>query len=60
MLYFVKDNRIHLFPVPLRCGAKRDREPLRDTIPHDVEECDYCMRRWPDDNGKNRLRPSVP
>jgi len=54
MLYFVKDNRLRQFPVPLRCGVKRDKEPLRDTIPRGVEECVSCMRRWPDDDGKPR------
>jgi hypothetical protein len=52
MLYFVQDNRLHRFPVPLRCGVKYNREPLRDTIPHGVEECICCMRRWPTDNHK--------
>ncbi len=47
MLYFVKENTIHTFPVSKRCGAKRDREQLCDTIPHDVVECLYCMRLWP-------------
>ena len=50
MLYFVKDNTLHRFPVPIRCGVKYDHEPLRDTIPHDVEECIDCMRRWPKDD----------
>lgn len=47
MLYFVKENTIHRFPVSSRCSAKREKEPLRDTIPHGVEECVYCMRQWP-------------
>ncbi len=50
MLYFVKDNTLHRFPVPERCGAQHDKEPLRDTIPHGVVECIYCMRRWPGDD----------
>lgn len=50
MLYFVKDNKLHRFPVPIRCGVKHTGEPLRDTIPHDVEECPHCMRRWPGDD----------
>lgn len=49
MLYFVKDNKIHRFPVPKRCSAKRSSEPLRDTIPRNVEECEYCMRLWPEE-----------
>ncbi len=47
MLYFVKDNRLHRFPASKRCGVLPENEPLRDTIPHDVEECIYCMHRWP-------------
>jgi len=49
MLYFVKENTIHKFPVPKRCTAVREKEQLRDTIPHDVVECPYCMRSWPGD-----------
>ena len=47
MLYFVKENTIHTFPVSKRCSAKREKEPLRDTIPHQVDECPHCMRLWP-------------
>jgi hypothetical protein len=47
MLYFLKGNRLHRFPLPKRCGAKYENESLRDTIPHSVEECPYCLRRWP-------------
>ncbi len=49
MLYFVKENTVHKFPTPKRCGVIRQKEQLRDTIPHGVEECVYCMRRWPGD-----------
>lgn len=50
MLYFVQDNKLHRFPVPLRCGVKYNREPLRDTIPHGVEECINCLRCFPCEN----------
>jgi hypothetical protein len=50
MLYFVQDNKLHRFPVPLRCDVKYNREPLRDTIPREVEECSHCMRRWAGDD----------
>lgn len=50
MLYFVKDNKLHKFPVPQRCGVKRDKEMLRDTIPYAVEKCVYCLSRWPTDD----------
>lgn len=49
MMYFVKDNTIHRFPVPQRCRVQREKEQLRDTIPHGVEKCIYCLRRWPGD-----------
>jgi hypothetical protein len=49
MLYFVKDNTIHRFPVPHRCGTVRENELLRDTILYGVKECPYCLRRWPQD-----------
>jgi hypothetical protein len=54
MLYFVKDNKIHRYPVPSRCGVKHDKETLRDTVPRSVEECLYCMRWWPDDTVGNK------
>jgi len=49
MLYFVKENTIHRFPVPERCGVVRENEVLRDTIIHGVNECLYCLHRWPED-----------
>lgn len=51
MLYFVKDRVLHRFPAPKSCGVQRTAdEKLRDTIPHDIEECIYCLKNWP---GKN-------
>ena len=47
MLYFVQNNVLHRFPVAKRCSSVRKNEPLRDTIPHGVEQCVYCMRYWP-------------
>ena len=49
MLYFVKDNTLHRFPTPKRCWSTHENEPLRDTIPHNIEECVFCMRYWPGD-----------
>lgn len=49
MLYFVQNNVLHRFPVSKRCSCVRKGEPLRDTIPHNVEQCVYCMRYWPGD-----------
>jgi hypothetical protein len=47
MLYFVRRNQLHRFPVPKRCGIRHEQEPLRDNIPDDVEQCVYCMHVWP-------------
>ena len=52
MHYFFKDNKLHRYPVPKRCGVQFQKEILRDTIPHHVEQCIYCMRRWPEDDNK--------
>ena len=52
MHYFIKDNKLHRYPVPKRCGVQFQKEILRDTIPHKVEQCIYCMRRWPEDDNK--------
>jgi len=48
MLYFVKQRTVHQYPVATRCTAAYEQEQLRDTIPHGVTECPYCMREWPD------------
>ncbi len=50
MLYFIKGNKLHRFPGPKRCGIQRENEKLRDTIPLDVDQCIYCMGRWPGDD----------
>ncbi|HXE97361.1 MAG TPA: hypothetical protein VN642_13205 [Dongiaceae bacterium] len=47
MLYFLKENMLHRFPLPKRCGTEYERETLRDTIPYGVEKCPYCLHRWP-------------
>ena len=47
MLYFIKENTIHTYPVDKRCDARREQEQLRDTVPYEVRECPYCMRAWP-------------
>ena len=49
MLYFVQNNMLHRYPLPKRCKCIRHSEPLRDTIPYEVEQCVYCMHRWPGD-----------
>ncbi|MBI2354945.1 MAG: hypothetical protein HYV06_07945 [Deltaproteobacteria bacterium] len=47
MLYFVKNSRLHRYPLPKRCSATYEHEQLRDSVPHGVEQCVYCMRVWP-------------
>ena len=49
MHYFIKDNKLHQYPVPKRCGVHHQKETLRDTIPHGVEQWIYCMGRWPEE-----------
>jgi hypothetical protein len=46
MLYFVKENKLHRFPLPKRCRETYENETLRDTIPYSVEQCSCCLRRW--------------
>ncbi|HWI41763.1 MAG TPA: hypothetical protein VNX25_09775 [Verrucomicrobiae bacterium] len=56
MLYFVKEGTIHKYPTPARCRARYGNEQLRDTIPGDVSECEFCMRRWPEDDAADAAR----
>lgn len=50
MLYFVKENKLHRYPVPLHCNVKLyGNEVIRDTIPHGIEQCEYCLKWWPGD-----------
>ena len=47
MLLFIQEKTIHQYPVARRCSAVYHQEPLRDTIPHDVKQCPYCLSIWP-------------
>lgn len=47
MLYFIKGDTVHQYPVARGCGAVYQDEPLRDTILHGVKECPYCLGEWP-------------
>jgi hypothetical protein len=63
MLLFIQQNKIHQYPVAKRCSAVYQREPLRDTVPHEVQQCPYCMRFWPENehvvaSGRPRLHAS--
>ncbi len=55
MLYFIKDNTVHRYPLPKRCPARYQEEQLRDTIPHGTVDCVYCMQRWPEDESDKGL-----
>ena len=47
--FFLKNRKLHKYPVPERCGVKYDDEKLWDYLVDDAEECIYCLRRWPGD-----------
>ena len=47
MLLFIQQNKIHQYPVAMRCSAVYRQEPLRDTIPHGVKQCPFCLSLWP-------------
>lgn len=48
MIYFIKQNTVHTYPVAKRCSAVYQQEQLRDVILRGIDECPYCMRVWPD------------
>lgn len=41
--YFVKNLKVHKYPIPSRCKVHHTGEPLRDTIPKGYEKCDHCF-----------------
>lgn len=47
MLYFIKQNTTHTYPVRKGCKAVYEREQLRDTVLREVHQCPYCMNVWP-------------
>lgn len=51
MLYFIKKDTIHRYPVAKSCSAAYQQEQLRDTILRAVTECPYCLRVWPGKEG---------
>ena len=50
MLMFVQQNKIHTYPVGKRCSAVYQQEQLRDTVPHGVMQCPYCLGHWPEED----------
>jgi hypothetical protein len=49
MLLFIQHNKLHTYPVASRCSAHYQQEQLRDTAPHDVVRCPYCLNFWPEE-----------
>lgn len=45
--YFVKNLKIHKYPVPNRCKVKYTDEPLHDSPPASPEKCDDCFPELP-------------
>lgn len=43
MKYFVKNLKVHKYPVPLDCKVKYTGEPLHDNPPQGYEKCDDCF-----------------
>lgn len=50
MYYFLKHRKLHRYPVPDQCGTAYNNEKLWDYQLRDVEQCIYCLRRWPGDD----------
>jgi len=43
MKYFVKNLKIHKYPVPSNCKVKHTGETLHSTPPTGYEKCDDCF-----------------
>lgn len=43
MKYFVKNNKVHKYPVPPKCKVKYTNEKLHDSPPAGYEKCDDCF-----------------
>lgn len=41
--YFIKNTRVHKYPVPSNCHVKYEGETLHDTIPEGYDKCDHCF-----------------
>ena len=44
MKYFVKNLKVHKYPVPSTCKVKYTGEKLHDSPPAGCEKCDDCFR----------------
>lgn len=47
MKYFVKNSKVHKYPVPNSCTVKYTGETLYDNPPQGYEKCDNCFRELP-------------
>ena len=45
--YFVKNLKVHKYPVPKTCPVKYEGEKLHDTPPPGYEKCDRCFTELP-------------
>jgi len=43
MKYFIKNLKVHKYPVPNKCKVKYTGEKLHDSIPAGYEKCDDCF-----------------
>ena len=43
MRYFVKNLKVHKYPIPSNCKVKYTSEKLHATVPKGYEKCDDCF-----------------
>jgi len=43
MKYFVKNKKVHKYPVPSNCSVKYSDEKKKSSIPDGYEKCDHCF-----------------
>ena len=43
MKYFVKNLKVHKYPIPARCKVKHTGETLYEAPPRGYEKCDDCF-----------------
>ncbi len=43
MQYFIKNGKIHKYPVPSECNVEYTGEKLYDEEPSWPEKCDHCF-----------------
>jgi len=45
--YFVKNLKVHKYPVPSTCNVEYSGEKLHPTPPEGTEKCDNCFTELP-------------